>query len=86
MARISEFYGIIIYMYLNEHNPPHFHAFYGEHQALFLIPQLTMKEEFFPPKKEKLVIKWASQHLDELMYNWTQLATFGPPIKINPLD
>jgi hypothetical protein len=86
MARISDFFGIIIYMYLNEHNPPHFHAFFGEHQAIFLIPQVTMKEGFLPPKKEKLVIKWALQHLEELMFNWNQLAIYGQPIKIKPLD
>ncbi|MDO5421702.1 MAG: DUF4160 domain-containing protein [Bacteroides sp.] len=26
MPEISKFYGIIIYMYVNEHNPPHFHV------------------------------------------------------------
>lgn len=33
MPRISAFYGILIYMYYKEHNPPHFHAHYGEHKA-----------------------------------------------------
>lgn len=33
MPRISEFYGILIYMYYQDHAPPHFHAIYGEHEA-----------------------------------------------------
>ena len=28
MPEISRFYGIIITMNFNEHNPPHFHAMY----------------------------------------------------------
>ena len=37
MPRLSEFYGIVIYMYFADHNPPHFHAIYGEHEALIAI-------------------------------------------------
>lgn len=37
MSRLSEFYGIVIYMYFQDHNPPHFHAIYAEHEALVRI-------------------------------------------------
>lgn len=37
MPQISEFYGISIYMYYEDHNPPHFHAFYGDDKALIDI-------------------------------------------------
>jgi len=40
MPEISRFYGIIIRMFFREHAPPHFHAFYGEHQALINIEHL----------------------------------------------
>ena len=30
MPEISRFYGIVIRMYHNDHNPPHFHAIYGD--------------------------------------------------------
>jgi len=29
MPELSRFLGIVIYMYFNEHNPPHFHAEYN---------------------------------------------------------
>ena len=29
MPELSRFYGIVIKMYYNDHNPPHFHAEYG---------------------------------------------------------
>ena len=37
VPRLSYFYGISIYMYPRDHNPPHFHANYGEFSALFLV-------------------------------------------------
>ena len=37
MPRICEFFGVVIYMYYNDHRPPHFHAEYAEHEALFTI-------------------------------------------------
>lgn len=33
MPEISRFYGIIIRMYYEDHNPPHFHAVYGDDEA-----------------------------------------------------
>ena len=34
MPEVSRFYGIIIRFYYRDHPPTHFHAVYGEHQAL----------------------------------------------------
>ena len=33
MPEISKFYGIIIYMYIDDHNPPHFHVWYDDYKA-----------------------------------------------------
>lgn len=35
MPEISRFFGIVIAMYYNEHNPPHFHVRYNEYEAQF---------------------------------------------------
>ena len=37
MPEISRFYGIIIYMYIDDHNPPHFHVWYDEYEATITI-------------------------------------------------
>ena len=37
MPEISRFLGIVIYMYWSEHNPPHFHAFYGDFEVTITI-------------------------------------------------
>ncbi len=33
MPEISRFLGIVVLMYFSEHNPPHIHVRYNEHQA-----------------------------------------------------
>jgi len=45
MPEITRFYGIIIKLILGNHPPPHFHAVYGEHLALFNIDILEMIED-----------------------------------------
>ncbi len=42
MPEISRFHGIIIRMYFGDHNPPRFHAVYGEHQAQVDTQTLAM--------------------------------------------
>jgi len=42
MPRLSEFYGIAIYMCFADHNPPHFHAVCAEHEALVRIDNGTI--------------------------------------------
>ena len=40
MPEISRFYGVVIRMFFDDHNPPHFHAEYGEDEALININTL----------------------------------------------
>ncbi|GDX86007.1 hypothetical protein LBMAG43_20490 [Methylococcaceae bacterium] len=42
MPEISQFLGIVIYMYFEEHNPPHFHVKYNEHNAVMDIQALNI--------------------------------------------
>jgi hypothetical protein len=42
MPEISRFLGIIIRMFYNEHNPPHFHAYYNEFKAEIDIKSLEI--------------------------------------------
>ena len=37
MPQISSFLGVIIKMFYRDHNPPHFHASYGEYEYIFDI-------------------------------------------------
>ena len=70
MPRLSEFYGIVIYMYFADHNPPHFHAIYGEHEALIAIGDGSVIGGGLPRTAARLVEQWRTERLDELIANW----------------
>lgn len=70
MPTISVFYGIIIQMFWDEHNPPHFHAKYGEFEALIGINDFSLIQGKLPSKALALVVEWASIHQNELIENW----------------
>jgi hypothetical protein len=56
MPEISRFFGIVIRMFFDDHNPPHFHAFYGEDQVLIDIRNLSVFAGRLPPRVFGLVI------------------------------
>jgi len=70
MPEISRFYGVIIYMFFNDHVPPHFKAKYGEFEANFLIENGSLWNLDFPIGKSKLVQAWAEIHKDDLLDMW----------------
>lgn len=87
MPTISMFYGIVIRMYCapNEHNPPHFHAYYQNHKGVVDITSCEFTEGSFPPKQKKLVLAWAEIHKDELLADWDLASQGELPFKIEPL-
>lgn len=70
MPVITSFYGITIKMYFNDHLPPHFHAIYGEYNALFDLNTLEMLEGDLPNRARKLTVEWATQYQYELIEIW----------------
>jgi hypothetical protein len=82
MPRISEFYGIIIEMYWSDHNPPHFHAKYGEHRAEIEIRTLGILKGRLPAKATGLVVEWTSLHQVE---RWERARQHQSLEKIDPL-
>jgi hypothetical protein len=86
VPEISRFFGIIILMYYDEHNPPHFHARYGSDKAAIEITSLRVLEGRLPSRALGLVVEWASQHQEELMMNWEAARNDRPPNKIQPLQ
>ncbi len=42
MPRVSAFYGIIVWMYWKDHNPPHLHATYGEFEILINLVDFSI--------------------------------------------
>ncbi len=85
MPRISSFYGIAIYMYFDDHGPPHFHATYGGRSARFEIGSLEPMDEGFPLRALRLVQDWGVLHREELQENWERAAAHAPLARIEPL-
>ncbi len=86
MPTISQFFGIAVRMYYDDHAPPHFHAYYGEHHTVIEIDTLAPREEYLPRRAMGLVLEWASEHRDELRANWQRAEQHQPLIPISPLD
>jgi hypothetical protein len=85
MPEISQFYGIAVKMYYNDHLPPHFHAEYGEYEALVNINSLAVIVGKLPSRALGLVVEWASLHQDEIVTLWENARNFEPLGKIEPL-
>ena len=67
MPEISRFLGIVIAMYYKEHEPPHFHAKYGNQSGVFSIAELKLIEGSLPKRIISLVLEWAFEHRKELI-------------------
>ena len=86
MPEISRFYGIVIAMFHNDHEPPHFHVRYGEHKALVSIGEAAVLRGDLPPRALGLVREWTRSHRTELHEDWL-LARKNQPLKpIEPLQ
>lgn len=85
MPTISNFYGILIRMFFNDHAPPHFHARYGEFEAKININTFEVIEGELPHRALKLVQEWAMIHREELLEDWRLCSGNALPATIEPL-
>ena len=85
MPTISMFYGILIRMYYDDHNPPHFHAYYNDEEAIFTFDGKLLKGPF-PKKQLKLVEAWSIIHIEELKANWLLSKNSEKLFYIQPLS
>lgn len=70
MPEICRFLGIVISMYFDEHNPPHFHVRYNDYRAVIAIKDLNQLEGNLPARVRGLVAEWAELHQNELLSMW----------------
>ena len=86
MPRVSEFYGIAIYIYYRDHAPPHFHAIYGGDEAVFEIATGTVLAGRLPRRARVLVEDWLGAHRAELEHDWNLAVAGQPLVPVPPLD
>jgi Domain of unknown function (DUF4160) len=85
MPELSRFLGISIFMNFSEHNPPHFHASYGDYEVTIEI-KTGVVEGKFPKRALKLLLEWYEEHKGELLENWDSIQRIGEYKKISPLE
>ena len=86
MPEISRFFGIIIRMFYDEHNPPHFHAEFQGDKAVFDFTGNVLHGALRSKTATKLVREWVDLRVGELDKDWS-LARAGEQLEnIQPLD
>ncbi len=81
---VSRFHGIVVTFNFQDHNPPHFHARYGEHRATIRLDTLMINGGYLPTRVERTLRKWAVLNHEALQEAW-QAARKGEVLQIPPL-
>ena len=85
MPEISRFLGIVIAIFYRDHEPAHFHAFYGEFEVTVQIGTGVVSGEF-PRRALAHVLEWYELHKPELREDWELAQDRKPLRKITPLE
>ncbi len=85
MPEISRFFGIVIAIFYDDHNPPHIHVRYGGDKASIAIRDLSVLDGHLPPRVMGLVMEWVSLHKEELLKDWENAREKKPLFPITPL-
>ena len=86
MPEISRFFGIIIRMFFDEHNPPHIHVEFQGHKAVFDLCGNMTHGNLSSRTATRLVREWIDLHVAELQADW-ELAQAGRDVqRIAPLE
>ncbi len=86
MPEISRFYGIVVAMFYNDHEPPHFHVRYGDYKAILAVESVSVLRGELPPRALGLVKEWARLHQRELEQDWLRARENQPLQAIDPLE
>jgi len=85
MPELCCFLGIVIYMLFDDHQPPHFHAEYGEYKVSVEI-ETGVIEGRFPRRALNALMEWYGMHKEELAEDWRLASAHQPLNKISPLE
>ncbi len=86
MPTVSSFYGIFIKMLFDDHNPPHFHAEYGEYELMVTISPIKIIKGDAPKRVKSMILEWTALHQEELLQDWELCASLQTPFSIEPLE
>jgi hypothetical protein len=84
MPEISRFYGIVVFMNYNDHDPPHFHARYQDQEVAIDI-QTGFVRGSMSRRALRMLFEWSETYREELMRNWERARERRPLERIPPL-
>ena len=84
MPELCRFHGITIFMNYRDHEPPHFHARYGDQEVLVEV-ETGIVEGRMSKRALRLLFEWSELHRDELLENWARARERRPLLSISPL-
>jgi Domain of unknown function (DUF4160) len=84
VPEISRFLRIVIGMFYKD--PPHFHAYYGEHDAAIAVQDGAVLSGSLPRRAMAHVQKWRQAHVAELEADWQRARPRQPLEPIEPLE
>jgi hypothetical protein len=82
MPTVAQFYGILIQIYYNDHEPPHFHARYGRSRAILRLADGAVISGELPPTAVRILRRWALARSNELHDNWQRARMHQPLEKV----
>ena len=85
MPVICRFFGIVIRMHFDDHQPPHFHALYAGGEVVIEISPARVLAGSIHPRAIGLVMEWTELHRDELLDDWALAKDLQPLVPIEPL-
>ena len=86
MPELSRFFGIVIGVFYREHGRPHFHAVYGEFEAVIDMETGDVISGKLPKRALGLISEWQSAHTEELSESWELARQHKTLKKIPPLE
>ncbi len=85
MPTISIFFGIVIKMFFDDHNPPHFHAEHQGEKAVFDFRGNILRGDISSRTAVRLIREWVDLHQPELDKNWGEMQAGREFRRIDPL-
>ena len=85
MPIICKFFGITIFMFWKDHAPPHFHAKYGDDEAIIEI-ETGNATGSMSKRAMKMIQEWRKSHRTELLEEWKLVEQKKALFPIKPLE
>ena len=73
MPRVGEAFGILFYVYAEDHNPPHVHAIAGSHEVTLVIATGAVLIGSLPGAKLRQAQEWLELNRATVVAAWERL-------------